>query len=148
MCNFQWRQNLTRPYKSISSQKMSPHIIRTSDSHKFPKSPPVFFSVMVNSSVLSLVYILVYMNYGETQYMNEKSTEFLQCFRAPELGLEPRTLWLTVRCSNQLSYSGILFQSCCFLDCGCKGRQKNRISKLFCKKVWFFLHIFVEMSQD
>ena len=22
--NFQWRQNLTRPYKSISSQKMSP----------------------------------------------------------------------------------------------------------------------------
>ena len=24
MCNFQWRQNLTRPYKSISSQKMSP----------------------------------------------------------------------------------------------------------------------------
>ena len=26
---------------------------------------------------------------------------------APEPGLEPGTLWLTVRCSNQLSYSGI-----------------------------------------
>ena len=39
--NFQWRQNLTRPYKSIYSQKMSPHKIRTSDSHKFPKFPPV-----------------------------------------------------------------------------------------------------------
>ena len=26
---------------------------------------------------------------------------------APESGLEPETLWLTVRCSNQLSYSGI-----------------------------------------
>ena len=24
--------------------------------------------------------------------INEKSTEFLQCFFAPELGLEPRTL--------------------------------------------------------
>ena len=39
--NFQWRQNLTRPYKSISSQKMSPRKIRTSDSHKSPRFPLV-----------------------------------------------------------------------------------------------------------
>ena len=26
------------------------------------------------------------------RYTNEKSAEFLQCFFAPELGLEPRTL--------------------------------------------------------
>ena len=28
---------------------------------------------------------------------------------APTLGLEPRTPWLTVRCSNQLSYVGIFY---------------------------------------
>ena len=32
---------------------------------------------------------------------------------APEPGLEPGTLWLTVRCSNQLSYSGMY--PCCFV---------------------------------
>jgi hypothetical protein len=32
-------------------------------------------------------------NSGEARRdINEKSTEFLQCFFAPELGLEPRTL--------------------------------------------------------
>ena len=46
--------------------------------------------------------------------INEKSTEFLQCFFAPELGLEPRTLWLTVRCSNQLSYSGMFVSNVLF----------------------------------
>ena len=52
---------------------------------------------------------------------------------APEPGLEPGTLWLTVRCSNQLSYSGIL--SLLF---------RNGIAKVqqFLFPANFFLHFF------
>ena len=40
-----------------------------------------------------LVAIRKYNKKGEARRdINEKSTEFLQCFFAPELGLEPRTL--------------------------------------------------------
>ena len=52
---------------------------------------------------------------------------------APEPGLEPGTLWLTVRCSNQLSYSGII--SLLF---------RNGIAKVqqFLFPANFFLHFF------
>ena len=43
----------------------------------------------------------------------------IPCTLAPEQGLEPRTPWLTVMCSNRLSYSGICKEPLSF-DCGAK----------------------------
>ena len=43
----------------------------------------------------------------------------IPCTWAPEQGLEPRTPWLTVMCSNRLSYSGICKEPLSF-DCGAK----------------------------
>ena len=54
-------------------------------------------------------------NYNEKEVAISRN---LLIFGAPELGLEPRTLWLTVRCSNQLSYSGILLSQTLFLSFG------------------------------
>ena len=49
---------------------------------------------------------------------------------APEAGLEPATLWLTVRCSNQLSYSGIWFP-CGFLQMGLQRYNKFFMLQIF-----------------
>ena len=48
----------------------------------------------------------LYVTLCSLNHINKKALNFFSAL-APELGLEPRTLWLTVRCSNQLSYSGI-----------------------------------------
>ena len=49
---------------------------------------------------------------------SRKSMIYRTFFKALQDGLEPTTPWLTVRCSNQLSY----WSGCAsFLICGCKG---------------------------
>ena len=50
---------------------------------------------------------------GDGKEKELRFSQLLDSESAPEPGLEPGTLWLTVRCSNQLSYSGI-FMSHCF----------------------------------
>lgn len=37
------------------------------------------------------------------EYLIKKPVKFTPA-QAPQVGLEPTTLWLTARCSNQLSY--------------------------------------------
>ena len=53
---------------------------------------------------------------------------------APEQGLEPRTPWLTVMCSNQLSYSGIVKEPLSF-DCGAKVDIIFYSANFFAKKM-------------
>ena len=59
---------------------------------------------------------------------------------APEQGLEPRTPWLTVMCSNRLSYSGICKEPLSF-DCGAKVDiifySANFFAKILQKKYHF-----------
>ena len=60
-------------------------------------------------------------------------------------GLEPTTPWLTVMCSNQLSYwSSFMLQSALFLNCDAKVHRFSETTKLFSrnlkkklKKVYF-----------
>ena len=40
--------------------------------------------------------------------INDGDVFFRKHHLAPQVGLEPTTLWLTVRCSNQLGYWGVL----------------------------------------
>ena len=60
----------------------------------------------------------------------------LYYFSALQDGLEPTTPWLTVRCSNQLSYWSIMFEQSCLLDCGCKGKKFFANTKNF--RLFFF----------
>ena len=66
------------------------------------------------------------------QNLNSKLCPFL----APEAGLEPATLWLTVRCSNQLSYSGIYVSRTSF-----RFGTANVLQKFLCAN---FLRYFYE----
>ena len=66
------------------------------------------------------------------QNLNSKLCPFF----APEAGLEPATLWLTVRCSNQLSYSGIYVSRTSF-----RFGTANVLQKFLCAN---FLRYFYE----
>ena len=57
---------------------------------------------------------------------------------AVRTGLEPATPGVTGRYSNQLNYRTICSDLCVFLERGCKGTQKIRISKFF---AYFFAKI-------
>ena len=59
---------------------------------------------------------------------------------APEQGLEPRTPWLTVMCSNQLSYSGIVKEPLSF-DCGAKVHHFFYSANFFAKKMLFLFSL-------
>ena len=62
---------------------------------------------------------------------------------AVRTGLEPATPGVTGRYSNQLNYRTNCSDLCVFLERGCKGTQKIRISKFFAyflqKKILFDL---------
>ena len=74
-------------------------------------------------------YSLKSMSYEEMSYEEKKNGQTVisddLSALAPQVGLEPTTPWLTVRCSNQLSYWGILSTFsvvCSFREC--KGTTK------------------------
>ena len=66
----------------------------------------------------------------------QKSRSIAPAYFAPEAGLEPATLWLTVRCSNQLSYSGIYVSRTSF-----RFGTANVLQKFLCAN---FLRYFYE----
>ena len=69
-------------------------------------------------------YSLKSMSYEEKKNGQTVISDDLSAL-APQVGLEPTTPWLTVRCSNQLSYWGILSTFsvvCSFREC--KGTTK------------------------
>ena len=47
-------------------------------------------------------------NQVKASWLTMKVFYFVKHLLTPQVGLEPTTLWLTVRCSNQLGYWGIL----------------------------------------
>ena len=55
---------------------------------------------------------------------------------APQLGLEPRTPWLTVKCSNQLSYWGIKMVGLTGLEPVTSRLSSERSNQLSYKPVW------------
>ena len=76
-----------------------------------------------------LQYSLKSKSYEEMSYEKKKNGQTVisddLSALAPQVGLEPTTPWLTVRCSNQLSYWGILSTFsvvCSFREC--KGTTK------------------------
>ncbi len=50
-----------------------------------------------------LMEVLIKNKREAKEYLIKKPVKFTPA-QAPQVGLEPTTLWLTARCSNQLSY--------------------------------------------
>ena len=50
---------------------------------------------------------MVFLTFNHTVVLDKKTLDYSRVFFAPVPGLEPGTHGLTVRCSNQLSYTGI-----------------------------------------
>ena len=76
---------------------------------------------------------------------SRKSLTYRTLSNALQDGLEPTTPWLTVRCSNQLSY----WSRCAsFLICGCKGKTIFRNVQTFWRKNSWYGYFFIILTSS